>query len=108
MAYDWLDEYLRGKPGAEHDYKPEWEWDRDLIRGKMFAAICCPGAQHKACAGHRLINLKCDPMLAEAFQWEYPEVRPGFYMDKCSWNAVLLDGSLPEEPLRDLCDRLIG
>ena len=104
MAYDWLDEYLRGKPGAEHDYKLEWEWDRYMVRGRMFAAICCPGSRHKAYAGHRLVNLKCDPMLAEAFREAYPEVRPGFYMDKRNWNAVLLDGSLPEETLRDLCD----
>lgn len=24
---NWLDKYLRAKPGAEHDYKLEWQWD---------------------------------------------------------------------------------
>ena len=23
-----LDEYLLDKPGAEHDFKAEWQWDR--------------------------------------------------------------------------------
>ena len=39
MEFQWLDEYLRALPGAEHDYKLEWKWDRYLLRGKMYAAI---------------------------------------------------------------------
>ncbi len=104
MKYDWLDAYLLGKPGAEHDYKLEWAWDRYQIRGKLFAAVCTPGEAHKDYAGHPLINLKCDPRLAEAYRETYPEIRPGFYMDKRNWIAVLLDGELPEEVLRTLCD----
>ena len=28
---------------------------------------------------HDLVNLKCDPRLAEAFREQYPEILPGFY-----------------------------
>lgn len=36
---------------------------------------------------------------------EYPDIVPGFYMDKRHWISVFLDGAVPEEVLRDLCDR---
>lgn len=101
--YDWLDEYLRAMPGTEHDYKVEWGWDRYQVRGKLFAAICSPGPEHKVYGGHSLINLKCDPDRAELYRAEFPEVLPGFYMDKRNWNAVLLDGNLPEDVLREMC-----
>ena len=103
MKYDWLEEYLLARPGAEQDYKIEWGWQRYLVRGKMFAALCTPGPEHKTYGGHTLLNLKCDPRLAEGFRGQYPEILPGFYMDKRTWIAVLLDGDLPDGVLRDLC-----
>ncbi len=103
MKYDWLEEYLLARPGAEQDYKIEWGWQRYLVRGKMFAALCAPGPEHKTYGGHTLLNLKCDPRLAEGFRGQYPEILPGFYMDKRTWIAVLLDGDLPDGVLRDLC-----
>lgn len=105
MKYQWLDEYLLGKPGAEKDYKAEWGWHRYMVRGKLFAAVCAPGPEHKPpYAGRELVNLKCDPLLAEGFREQYPEVVPGFYCDKRTWVAALLDGDLPDEVLMSLCD----
>lgn len=104
MKYPWLEEYLMSRPGAEHDYKLEWQWDRYMVRGKLFAAVCAPGEEHKApYAGHELVNLKCDPRMAELLRAEHPEVLPGFYCDKKNWIAVLLDGDLSDDLLRDLC-----
>ena len=42
--------------------------------------------------------------MAELWRAEYPEVLPGFYTEKTSWNAVLLDGALPGEALQAMCD----
>ena len=104
MKYDWLDGYLRSMPGAEHDYKLEWQWDRYMVRGKLFAAICTPGPEYKPpYSGRTLINLKCDPRLSAGFRESYPEILPGFYMDKRTWIAVPLDGGIPEEVLLELC-----
>lgn len=105
MNYPWLDEYLMAKPGAEQDFKLEWGWRRYMVRGKLFAAVCAPGPEHKVYGGHELVNLKCDPRMSELFQAQYPEVLPGFYCDKRLWIAALLDGALPEDVLRDLCDQ---
>ncbi|HJA63469.1 MAG TPA: MmcQ/YjbR family DNA-binding protein [Candidatus Intestinimonas stercoravium] len=101
--YDWLDGYLRAMPGAEHDYKIEWRWDRYKVRGKLFAVLCCPGPEYKVYGGHPLVNLKCDPRLAEGLRAQYPEILPGFYCDKRTWIAVLLDGAMPGGALRELC-----
>ena len=103
MRYEWLDEYLLSLPGAEKDYNPEWQWFRYMNRGKLIAAICSPGPEHKTYGGHDLVNLKCAPLRAEMLRAQYPEILPGFYSDKRTWNAVLLDGELPDELLRDLC-----
>ncbi|MGN8889318.1 MmcQ/YjbR family DNA-binding protein [Dysosmobacter sp. HCP28S3_G4] len=103
MKYDWLDEYLLSLPGAEKDYKPEWQWFRYMIRGKLFAAVCSPGPEHKIYGGHDLVNLKCRPDRAELLRAAHPEILPGFYTDKQNWIACLLDGELPEETLRELC-----
>lgn len=103
--YEWLDEYLLAKPGAAKDFKEEWQWWRYQVGGKLFAAIMHPSEKyHPAYAGKDLINLKCDPLMAEFLRQEYAEVLPGFYTDKRSWNAVNLEGSLPADELKQMCD----
>lgn len=103
MRYDWLDAYLLSLPGAEKDYKPEWQWFRYTVRGKLFAAVCSPGPEHRTYGGHDLVNLKCEPAESELLRAQYPEILPGFYTDKRTWIAALLDGDLPDEVLRQLC-----
>ncbi|WP_295583446.1 MmcQ/YjbR family DNA-binding protein [uncultured Oscillibacter sp.] len=103
MHYDWLDAYLLSLPGAEKDYKPEWRWFRYMLRGKLFAAVCTPEEKYETYGGHDLVNLKCDPAEAELLRAQYPEILPGFYTDKRTWIAALLDGALPEAELRRLC-----
>ncbi len=102
--YPWIEDYLRAKPGAQEDFKVEWQWQRFLVRGKMYAAICTPGPEHSAYGGRSMVILKCDPRLAEGFRAEYPDIIPGFYSDKRHWNSVYLDGAVPEDLMRDLCD----
>ena len=102
--YPWLDGHLMGKPGAEQDFKIEWQWQRYLVRGKMFAAVCTPDPKYQPHNGRTMVILKCDPRLAEAFREQYPDVVPGFYSDKKSWNSVYLDGQVPDDVLRDMCD----
>ena len=103
--YPWLDQYLRDKPGAEKDFKEEWQWYRYRVGGKQFAATCTPGPEHKQYANREQVLLKCEPELALLLRQEYPDIVPGFYSDKRCWNTVFLDGAVPEEVLRDLCDR---
>ena len=101
--YPFVDALLRSFPGAGWDYKAEWGWERYQVGGKMFAATCCPGPEHAVYSGHPLLTLKCDPVRSQALQTQYPDIRPGFYMDKRTWISVFLDGAVPEALLRALC-----
>lgn len=103
--YEWLDEYLRTKPGVSKDFKEEWQWWRYMVGTKMFAAIMHPSEKYAPeYADQDLLNLKCDPLLAEIFRREHAEILPGFYSDKTSWNSVVLNGDLPDELVRQMCD----
>lgn len=103
--YVWPDEYLMGKTGVQKDYKLEWGWWRYQVGGKLFAATCQPGPEHKGYDCRELVNLKCEPGLSELLRAEFPDIIPGFYSDKRHWISVYLDGQVPEDVLRDLCDR---
>lgn len=102
--YGWLDAYLLSKPGATKDFKVEWEWWRYMVDGRLFAAICHPSGEHATVENRELVSLKCEPLRAEAYREAFADVIPGFYMDKRNWNSVYLDGDVPEELLRQMCD----
>ena len=103
MPYPWIDDDLLQKPGVTKDLQPDWNWIRYQIGGKLFAAVCSPGPEHKTYGGHDLVNLKCDPAKAELLRTQYPDILPGFYSDKRTWIACFLDGALPDALLRELC-----
>ena len=101
--YPWLDETLLALPGCEKDFKAEWGWHRYQVGGKLFAATCAPGPEHKVVGGHEILSVKCDPQLSELLRSQYPDIVPSFYMDKRCWISILLDGSVPDDLLRKLC-----
>lgn len=103
--YPWLDDYLLGKPGSAKDYKVEWGWWRYQVGGKLFAATCRPGPQYQGYDCRQLLSLKCDPSFSELLRAEFPDIVPGFYCDKRHWISIFLDGQVPEDVVRDLCDR---
>lgn len=63
--------------------------------GKMFAL--------SALNGHPLkVSLKCDPDDSLALQAEFPEITPGYHLNKKHWITVALDGSVPDELVEQL------
>ena len=99
-----MHDFLLSMPGAVWDYKAEWGWDRYRVGEKMFAALCRPGLEHAAeYAGHPLLTLKCEPLDAELLRGQYPDILPGFYMDKRNWISIRLDGAVPQELIQQLC-----
>ena len=50
------------------------------------------------------VTLKCDPDDSIALRETYPEITPGYHMNKKHWISVDLDGSLPV----DLVEELVG
>lgn len=104
--YPALDAALLANPGAVRDYKAEWNWDRYLVGGKMFAALlttaedCAPEYQN-----HPMLTLKITPEEGDFYRRQYPDILPGYYMNKQHWISVCLDGHVPQEELLQLCRR---
>jgi len=100
MNYPWLDEYLLSKPGAEKDYKPEWDAVRYMLRGKMF----CMMAGDKE--GKPIASFKLEPEYGAFLREQYKgDIIPGYYMNKEHWNSLYVKSHVPEEIVRDMADR---
>jgi predicted DNA-binding protein (MmcQ/YjbR family) len=50
------------------------------------------------------VSLKCEPELAEALRSAHAAVLPGYHLDKRHWNTVIIDGSLPDDVVRDMIE----
>ena len=50
------------------------------------------------------ISLKCDPGLAIQLRTNYPSITGGYHLNKRHWNTVVLDGSVPDQLLRDMIE----
>ena len=101
MRYNWLDDYLMGLPGVTKDFKAEWGWDRYMIGGKMFLAVCF-GEDGKP----YYITLKLEPLEGDMMRQQYPEdILPGYYMNKMHWNSIKPDGSVPDALLKEMAEK---
>jgi predicted DNA-binding protein (MmcQ/YjbR family) len=50
------------------------------------------------------VSLKCDPPLAEQLREAHPAIRPGYHLNKRHWNTVTIDGSLPDQMVKDMVE----
>jgi predicted DNA-binding protein (MmcQ/YjbR family) len=50
------------------------------------------------------VSLKCEPAVAEQLREAHPAVIPGYHLNKRHWNTVIIDGSLPDDVIRDLVE----
>ena len=97
MRYDWLDGELLRLPGVTRDFKAEWNWTHYMVGGKLFCAVC-----HDDAGADVYITMKLEPLRGEFLRGQFPDVIPGYYMNKTHWNSVRVQGSLPEDLLRDM------
>jgi predicted DNA-binding protein (MmcQ/YjbR family) len=51
------------------------------------------------------VNLKCEPNYALELREQYPEITPGYHMNKKHWNTVQLDGALDDDFILELVDQ---
>ncbi len=50
------------------------------------------------------VNLKCEPEKAIELREHYPEVKPGWHMNKKLWNTVDLNGNLSDTLIKEWID----
>ncbi|MDP2174690.1 MAG: MmcQ/YjbR family DNA-binding protein [Bacteroidota bacterium] len=65
------------------------------VMGKLFALCSLNDFQS--------INLKCNPEKAIELREEYPQIQPGYHMNKTHWNTVYIEG-LSSTLLKELID----
>jgi predicted DNA-binding protein (MmcQ/YjbR family) len=92
-----LRDYCLSLPGAEETFPFGPETSVFKIAGKMFALS-------QLGADSLRVSLKCEPELAEALRQAHAAVLPGYHLNKRHWNTVVIDGSLPDDVIRDMIE----
>lgn len=85
------------QPGAVEEFPFGPEHSVFKVAGKMFALSALERTPLE-------ISVKCEPELAVALRRSYPEIRPGYHLNKRHWNTVTLDGSLPDRLVCDMVE----
>jgi predicted DNA-binding protein (MmcQ/YjbR family) len=50
------------------------------------------------------VSVKCDPELGERLRATYAAIVPGYHLNKRHWLTIELDGSVPDELVRQLIE----
>ena len=90
-----LRRWCLAQPGAAEDFPFGPEHSVFKVAGKMFAISALDRAPLE-------VSVKCEPELALQLGVTYAAIRPGYHLNKRHWNTVTLDGSLPDQVIRDL------
>ena len=97
MTLETLRDYCLSKKGTSEDLP----FDEDTlclrVGGKIFALTSFSSAP-------TTVNLKNDPEKNVQLRDEYDCVTPGFHMNKKHWNTVILDGTAPDNAVREWID----
>lgn len=81
--------YCKTFKGATEDFPFE---DDNIIAYKVMEKIFALADIEN----FKRVNVKCDPVKAVTLRELYPEVEPGFHMNKRLWNAVEPEGGLDD------------
>jgi predicted DNA-binding protein (MmcQ/YjbR family) len=92
-----LRDHLLSFAGAEETFPFGAGTSVFKVGGKMFA-LSQLGAESLR------VSLKCEPRLAEELRAAHAAVIPGYHLNKRHWNTVIVDGSLPEQMVRDMIE----
>src|SRR5213595_2861894 len=92
-----LREQCLALPGAGEEFPFGDEVSVFKVGGKMFALCNLDGEPLQ-------LSVKCEPELAAQLRATYPAIAPGYHLNKRHWNTITLDGSLPDQMVRDLIE----
>ena len=84
-------------PAAIEDFPFGPETSVFKVAGKLFALSALDREP-------LAVSAKCEPELAAQLRHTYPAIRPGYHLNKRHWNTITLDGSLPDQLVRDLIE----
>ncbi len=96
MNIEELRNYCLAKPGVTEGFPFGEDTLVFKVGGKMFLLTGLSAANS--------FNVKCDPERAIELRELYPEVKPGYHMNKKLWNTVYMDGALTDKLLIEMID----
>jgi len=96
MHIEYFRDYCLAKPAVSETFPFGTDVLVLKVKDKMFALANL--------SGEFRINLKCDPEKAMLLREHYPDVLPGYHMNKKHWNTVLVTGSIPDKLIEEWTD----
>ncbi len=101
-------DYVKERYGTEPDYP--WADGNAVLRhrsnGKWYGLVMEVRRDRLGLSGGgtaEVLNVKCDPVLG-GFLRGQEGFLPAYHMNKEKWLTILLDGTAPEEDIRNLLD----
>lgn len=82
-------------PGAEPSYQERGDWSFWKVGGKIFLA-------NTTMPGEPVVIIKTDPADGERLRAQYPQILPGYHMDKRHWITVHPGDRVPSHLLDEL------
>src|SRR3954453_19129934 len=92
-----LRRWCLAQPGAIEDFPFGPEHSVFKVGGKMFALSALDREPLE-------VSVKGEPELAEHLRHTPAAIRPGYPLNKRHWNTITVDGTLPDDLLRDLVE----
>jgi predicted DNA-binding protein (MmcQ/YjbR family) len=92
-----LRDWCLRQPGAREEFPFGPETSVFKVAGKMFALTALDRTPLQ-------VSVKCEPELAVGLREAHPAIRPGYHLNKRHWNTITLDGSVPDQLVRDLIE----
>ncbi|KQS26717.1 MmcQ/YjbR family DNA-binding protein [Dyadobacter sp. Leaf189] len=92
MNLETLREYCLEQPGVTEELPFGPDTLVFKVKGKVFLLTSLDSPQFG-------FNVKCDPEKAIELREKYPDVLPGYHMNKKHWNTVNVNGSIPGDLL---------
>ena len=96
MNIEELREYCISLNGVSEDFPFDETTLVFKVSGKMF---CLTNLEDEFA-----IALKNDPEKNIELREEYPVIKPAYHMNKQHWNSIKVDGSIPDDMIKNLID----
>ena len=97
LTLDNIRKYCNSKKGVTEDFPFDFKTLTIKVGSKMFALTNIEAEELK-------INLKCDPLLSLQLRSMYPQITPGYHMNKKHWNTVALFNDAPPVDIKKWVD----
>lgn len=92
-----LEKLCAGFPGSRQEFPFDEGTSVFKVAGKVFALTPLSAKPLR-------VSLKCDPDLAVALRAAHPAITAGYHLNKRHWNTVVVDGSVPDELVREMIE----